>query len=183
MSRGQADRSTLAALKTALDKARATRKLEPLAPVDVLVDADVDAQRLIDLLVALDGAGVRMIGLGKAPDAEQLKRRGHRNPTVSLGQPNAQGDLDKAVIRKVIKANLDKFNACYTAALAKQDDLAGTVQTQFFISPNGKVVSASSAGVDPHLADCVTGVIKSLEFPKPKGGGGVQVNYPFTMRP
>jgi hypothetical protein len=26
-------------------------------------------------------------------------------------------------------------------------------------------------------------VIKGIEFPKPKGGGGVQVNYPFTFRP
>ena len=29
----------------------------------------------------------------------------------------------------------------------------------------------------------VAGVIKNIEFPKPKGGGGVQVNYPFTFRP
>jgi hypothetical protein len=26
-------------------------------------------------------------------------------------------------------------------------------------------------------------VIHAIEFPKPKGGGGVQVNYPFTFRP
>jgi hypothetical protein len=24
-------------------------------------------------------------------------------------------------------------------------------------------------------------VIKNLEFPKPRGGGGAQVNYPFTF--
>ena len=33
------------------------------------------------------------------------------------------------------------------------------------------------------IARCVAGVISSIEFPKPKGGGGVQVNYPFTFRP
>jgi len=178
---GPLDSATLVA---ALDKARKTRALDPLAPVDVLVDADVDAQRLVDLLVALDVGGVRMIGLGNAPNAEQLKRRGHRNPTVAVGQPNAQGDLDKAVIRKVVRADaLQKIDACYDAALAKQSDLSGTVMVQFFIAPTGKVKTADAAGVDPDLAKCVAGVINKLEFPKPKGGGGVQVNYPFTMRP
>jgi hypothetical protein len=26
-------------------------------------------------------------------------------------------------------------------------------------------------------------VISTIEFPRPNGGGGVQVNYPFTIRP
>ena len=39
------------------------------------------------------------------------------------------------------------------------------------------------SGVDPEVANCVADVIKGIEFPKPKGGGGVQVNYPFTFRP
>ena len=33
------------------------------------------------------------------------------------------------------------------------------------------------------VSGCVAGVIKGIEFPKPKGGGGVQVNYPFNFRP
>jgi hypothetical protein len=57
------------------------------------------------------------------------------------------------------------------------------VQTQFFITPNGNVASASGSGVDPEVANCVADVIHGIEFPKPKGGGGVQVNYPFTFRP
>jgi len=43
----------------ALTKARNARKLDPHAAVDVLVDADVDAQRLVDAIVALDQAGSR----------------------------------------------------------------------------------------------------------------------------
>jgi hypothetical protein len=58
--------------------------------------------------------------------------------------------------------------------------LAGTVQVQFFIKPDGTVASAAASGVDPAVASCVADVIKSLAFPKPNGGGGVQVNYPFT---
>jgi hypothetical protein len=57
------------------------------------------------------------------------------------------------------------------------------VSTQFFIDPHGKVASSAANGVQPEVASCVANVIKNIEFPKPKGGGGVQVNYPFTFRP
>jgi len=48
----------------AIEKARTAQKLDPRAPVDVLVEGDVDAQRLVDLIVALETTGVTMIGLG-----------------------------------------------------------------------------------------------------------------------
>jgi pSer/pThr/pTyr-binding forkhead associated (FHA) protein len=104
-------------------------------------------------------------------------------PTVSIGQPNAQGDLDKAIIRRYIKRNIQKITYCYEKQLLAKPGLAGTVSTQFFITPNGNVATASGSGVDPEVANCVADVIKGIEFPKPKGGGGVQVNYPFTFRP
>ena len=104
-------------------------------------------------------------------------------PTVSIGQPNAQGDLDKAIIRRYIKRNIQKIQYCYEKELLAKPGLAGTVTTQFFITPNGNVASSSGTGVDGNVASCVAGVIKDIEFPKPKGGGGVQVNYPFTFRP
>jgi hypothetical protein len=169
-------------LATAIEEARQARGSAADAPVDVLVDAEIDAQRLVDVLVALDIAGVRTIGIGTMP-AEELARRGKRIPRTLIGQPNAQGDLDKAEIRRVVKSSLEKISACYTKALLDNPALAGTVSTQFFIAPSGKVASATASGVDPAVAECVAGVVKALEFPKPKGGGGVQVNYPFTFRP
>lgn len=58
-----------AAVASALTSVRTPRKLDPRAPVDILVDESIDAQRLVDLIVALDRAGVTMIGLGAAPAA------------------------------------------------------------------------------------------------------------------
>ncbi|HEY5936376.1 MAG TPA: hypothetical protein VIU61_17110, partial [Kofleriaceae bacterium] len=55
-------------LEGALANARQKHKLDPRAPVDVLVDPDIGVQRLVDLLVALDAANVAMIGLGLAKD-------------------------------------------------------------------------------------------------------------------
>jgi len=104
-------------------------------------------------------------------------------PTVSIGQPNAQGDLDKAIIRRYIKRNIQKIQYCYEKELLAKPGLSGTVQTQFLITGNGNVQSSTGNGVDGNVSSCVAAVIKGIEFPKPKGGGNVQVNYPFTFRP
>jgi hypothetical protein len=126
-----------------------------------------------------------MIGLGHTPaaDSEQGKQRGVRRPTIWFGQPNVQGDLDKAIIRETVRGQHVALLDCYTKELASKPTLAGTITTPFFISPHGKVSVATSSGLDPAVAGCVQKVIKALEFPKPKAGGGVQVNYPLTFRP
>ncbi len=121
-------------------------------------------------------------GYGVGGGRGGMRGRTSAVPTVSIGQPNAQGDLDKAIIRRYIKRNIQKIQYCYEKELLAKPALSGTVSTQFFITPNGTVASSSGSGVDPSVANCVAGVIKDIEFPKPKGGGGVQVNYPFTFR-
>jgi hypothetical protein len=104
-------------------------------------------------------------------------------PTVRIGQPNANGDLDKAIIRRYIKRNIQKIQYCYEKELVAKPNLKGTVSSQFTISPNGTVDSASATGVDGNVSSCIAGVIKGIEFPKPKSGGSVNVNYPFTFAP
>jgi hypothetical protein len=122
-------------------------------------------------------------GYGVGGGRGGMRGRSASVPTVSIGQPNAQGDLDKAIIRRYIKRNIQKITYCYEKQLLAKPGLSGTVSTQFFITPNGNVATSSGSGVDPEVANCVADVIKGIEFPKPKGGGGVQVNYPFTFRP
>jgi hypothetical protein len=102
-------------------------------------------------------------------------------PQVHIGQPSAVGDLDKAIIRRYIKRNINKIQYCYEKELLAKPGLHGTVSTQFFISPAGTVPQATASGVDGTVSSCVADVLKGIEFPKPKGGGGVQVNYPFTF--
>ena len=62
--------------------------------------------------------------------------------------------------------------------------LTGTVVTQFQISPQGVVQGATAAGMgDKGVEDCVAEAIRSIQFPKPKGGGFVNVRYPFIFQP
>ena len=168
---------------SALDSAGLTAALAGKGPaVDVLVADGPTAQQLIDTLVALGGKHARLGVLPGTSEERIEKLKKSAVPMLSDGQPNASGDLDKAIIRQYVKRNINKIQYCYEKNLVAKPGLKGTVMVQFFIAPTGKVTEAKGTGVDDAVSSCVTAVVKGIEFPKPKGGGGVQVNYPFTFR-
>jgi FHA domain len=102
-------------------------------------------------------------------------------PRPIIGQPTGTGDLDRAIIRRYIKRNLDKISYCYEHELLAHPSMEGTVTVSFFISPTGAVTGSAGKGFDATVASCVADVVGNIEFPRPNGGGGVQVNYPFTF--
>jgi hypothetical protein len=102
-------------------------------------------------------------------------------PNPIIGQPTGTGDLDKSIIRRYIKRNIDKIKYCYEKQLLAKPGLAGSVSVSFFITPMGSVKGATGGGMDATVANCVADVVSTIEFPKPTGGG-VQVNYPFTFQ-
>lgn len=102
-------------------------------------------------------------------------------PDGVIGRPTLDGDLDKAIIKRYIKRSVDKIAYCYEKQLLAKPNLSGTVNVSFYIDPNGNVKSANGSGVDGAVSSCVAEVISNINFPKPKNGGGVQVNYPFNF--
>ncbi len=100
---------------------------------------------------------------------------------LDIGQPTTGGNLDKAIIKRYIKRNINKISYCYESELLARPGIQGTVSVSFLISGTGSVQSSSGAGFDNKVASCVAGVIKNIEFPRPTDGGNVQVNYPFTF--
>jgi hypothetical protein len=134
--------------------------------------------------------GYGKIGLGKfgrtgydGPGGGGPGTRRHQAtpPTVTISQPSSVGDIDPAIIRRYIKRNLEKISYCYERHLMTHPGDEGSVKIGFFISPAGNVQSSTGAGFNSEVANCVADVVANIEFPKPNGGGGVQVNYPFTF--
>ena len=101
--------------------------------------------------------------------------------TVQLGNPTASRDVDKAIIRRYIKRNLQELTACYVKQLATKPNLRGSLQTSFLIAQNGRVQEAQAAGVDGDVSSCVAEVVRTIVFPEPNGGS-VHINYPFVFR-
>ena len=112
-----------------------------------------------------------------------MRTRTGQPPGDIIGRPILDGDLDKATIKRYIKRSVDKISYCYEKQLLAHPNMGGTINVAFFIDPNGNVKSSQGQGFDTNVASCVSGVIGQINFPKPKNGGGVQVNYPFNFRP
>jgi hypothetical protein len=161
-----------AALRAKYPKATAT---------DVLVAADVDAQRLVAVLAALDAAGARAIELGSvpAPGDPQAKLRGTRILRVSVGTPSASA-IPRDQTQTPVRDAHAKLLACYETALAAKPELGGVVVVEIAIDAKGKVTTVNATGVDPDLATCMAGVIKAIKFPA--GKDATRVRLPIAVR-
>jgi hypothetical protein len=122
-------------------------------------------------------------GYGVGSGRGGMRGRKASPPDVRIGNATTTGDLDKNIIRRYIRRKLPQIKYCYEKQLLVKPGIGGTVTTQFQISPSGAVLNSTAKGVDGEVSSCVASVIKTIQFPKPKGGGLVQVRYPFTFRP
>ncbi|MBK9031082.1 MAG: AgmX/PglI C-terminal domain-containing protein [Myxococcales bacterium] len=158
--------------------------LADLAPVATTLTVEIADLTVADVVATLD------LVADTTPTVRLILRRpssrgygGGSGPQVRMGQPSTVGDLDKAIIRRYIRRNFAKIRYCYERELLTKPGLEGTIAARFFISTTGAVASVSASGVDPAVASCIAQVIKGITFPRPKGGGGVQVDYPFEVHP
>jgi hypothetical protein len=119
--------------------------------------------------------------IGSGSGTGGMRGRPAAVPSISVGQPEVTGDLDKAIIRRYIKRNIQKLLYCYEKELLAKPDIQGVVTAEFTISPNGTVSAASATGIAT-VDQCVANVIRGIEFPKPKGAAEVKVKYPITYR-
>ncbi|HUQ01792.1 MAG TPA: VIT domain-containing protein [Kofleriaceae bacterium] len=123
------------------------------------------------------------VGYGVGGGRGGMRGRSASVPMVRIGQPATLGSLDKAIIRRYIKRNIQRITYCYERELLTKPGLKGDVLAQFTIMPSGRVVAATASGVDPTVSSCVGNVIGAIEFPRPRDGSLVKVNYPFTFSP
>jgi hypothetical protein len=122
-------------------------------------------------------------GYGVGSGKGGMKGRAATLPKVNIGNATATGDLDKNIIRRYIRQKLPQIEYCYQKQLTVKANLEGTITTQFTINGNGAVISVKAGGMgDATVESCVADAIRSIQFPKPTGGGFVNVTYPFTFK-
>ncbi len=124
-------------------------------------------------------------GYGVGGGSGGMHGRVPKGPAVTIGNATATGDLDKNTIRRYVRQKLNQIEYCYQKQLVVKPTLQGTVNTQFTIDGSGRVIAVKASGMgEASVEDCVSDVIRSIQFPKPTGGGIVNVtSYPFTFRP
>jgi TonB family protein len=129
------------------------------------------------------GAGNRT---GYGTGVGTLRRRVARVPEAYPGIGDVRGNLDKEIIRRIVRRHVNEVRYCYEQALSAHPSLEGRLVVQFTIAPTGRVLasvlSSSSLG-SPAVEACVVNAVKRWEFPQPLGGGLVIVSYPFQLAP
>jgi len=127
-------------------------------------------------------------GLGTVGSGAFAGLSGHGIGTLGTRTPSGpviMGALPKEVIQKVIADSKNKVRYCYEKALTRQPNLEGRIDLKFIINANGKVVKAqveSSTLGNVEVEKCILRAIKAMRFPKPAGGGIVEVRYPFIFK-
>jgi hypothetical protein len=151
----------------------------------------VDAMRALVLQRQIDDGGgvpVNRLAVGafrQTPPFENELPRPTTIPSfkITIGDAKVTGDLDKDTIRRYVTQQLPRIEACYATQLGARPKLVGTLVMAFTILPEG-IVGATSVvtSLDPGMESCVIAQLRQIQFPKPKGGGFVNVTaFPITF--
>ncbi len=133
--------------------------------------------------IGTKGRGGGLVGYGHGLGT--LGRKSGSDVAISSGNPVVEGSMDKELIRRVIHEHRNQVRFCYESELQRHPGLNGKVTVKFVIQSNGTV---SHAGVDTsslsnaNVEGCIVSRVYQWQFPKPKGGGIVQVSYPFLLK-
>ena len=114
-----------------------------------------------------------------------LGDRSGRIPKVIPGRAMVTGSLDREIIRRVISKHRPEIKYCYESQLVKHKDLMGKIVVTFVIAPTGSVMKAfikQSTMKNKAVESCIVQRVKRWKFPAPKGGGVVEVTYPFIFK-
>lgn len=97
------------------------------------------------------------------------------------------GSIDPAIIRKILIDHLPEFRYCYQKQLDRSPkEFEGVIPINFVIGASGRVVKAGIDGdtsLPVNVHECVIDVLKSIQFPAPKGGGQVETHQPIRFYP
>jgi hypothetical protein len=113
------------------------------------------------------------------------KRHGDTKFEPVPGPTRVLGNLDREIVRRVVRSHMHEVRFCYEKELAQHPDLWGRVMASFTISGNGQVAVSgiqSSTLNYPPVETCIAQAVRRWEFPRPEGGGIVMVSYPFMLK-
>ncbi len=126
----------------------------------------------------------RSTGTGTGAKHATLSDRGERKVAVKPGVAAVEGQLDREIIRRVVREHRREISACYQQQLQKDASLQGQITISFVIDMSGKVAGSKVSKTTMNnkaVEDCIALRVQRWRFPQPKGGGIVRVNYPFTF--
>jgi hypothetical protein len=96
------------------------------------------------------------------------------------------GSMDPELLRKILREHIPQFRHCYQQELiTNSEKVKGVIDLNFTISESGKVskyaIKVKEAQFSQKGVNCMGQVLGLIDFPKPKGGGVVDVRQPLNF--
>lgn len=96
------------------------------------------------------------------------------------------GSIDPDILRKILGEYLAQFKFCYQQELQEQSEkIKGIVDLNFRIEGDGKVSKVNIKSAQTKFSNkgigCMSNILRMIDFPKPKGGGLVDVRQPLNF--
>jgi hypothetical protein len=139
------------------------------------------------------GRGIGSPGIGVAPESAPAwwgsrptlpSSRRSGVPQVRMSDPDVRGSLDRAIVRRIVRAHINEVRYCHGQGLVRRPDLEGRVTVRFRIDPTGKVITSavdSTTVSDAAVGECIAKAVRRWKFPV--ASGAVDVVYPFVLAP
>ncbi len=96
------------------------------------------------------------------------------------------GSMDPELLRKILREYIPQFRHCYQQELiTNSEKVKGVIDLNFTIAESGKVskyaIKVKEAQFSQKGVNCMGQVLGLIDFPKPKGGGVVDVRQPLNF--
>lgn len=95
------------------------------------------------------------------------------------------GSIDPELLRKILQEYIPQFRHCYQQELEQNESIQGVVDLNFRIENDGRAskvnIKVKNASFSAAGTNCMGNVLKVIDFPKPKGGGHVDVKQPLNF--
>ncbi|MCP4911990.1 MAG: FHA domain-containing protein [Oligoflexia bacterium] len=95
------------------------------------------------------------------------------------------GSMDPELLRKILREYLPQFRHCYQKELEVNEAAKGVIDLNFRIGAGGKVsninIKSKGSAFSSRGTNCMSKVLGLIPFPKPKGGGVVDVRQPLNF--
>lgn len=109
--------------------------------------------------------------------------------TFVMADPETPVNVDKEIIRKVVRAHVDQARHCYEKSLQANAGLGGKVSMKWTIGVDGTVLHAQhvrsgSKDAMDDVGACLAKAVRTWRFPTfaKAPAGGVVVQYPFVFK-
>lgn len=131
------------------------------------------------------GQGISPVGYATG---DRARVAGQGKGFVASGDGNdavIDEGLTKAEVGAVIRKHWNQIRYCYSSAGLRAPNLDARLVVAFAINAQGRVAQSavsSSTRKEQYLENCLLRLIDTMQFPHPRGGKMVNVDYPFVFR-